>query len=173
MKFEVWFTIEATDEAAQMTRGWTYWPAFVFRNLYGIALVCLFIAGGCLALVRSLFAPVRDILRAAGGLLLILIPIGVFAWLRSRDIRTAAEMLARINPLILTFEPNGLHTLEKSGASNFMPWSGYDGFREGNRVILLRETETQQFRVVAKQTVPAEAVEHLRSAIRSRLPEIQ
>jgi hypothetical protein len=54
-----------------------------------------------------------------------------------------------------------------------MPWRGYDGFREGKKVILLRETETQQYRVVGKQTVPAEAVEQLRSAIRSRLPEIQ
>jgi hypothetical protein len=173
MKFEVWFTIEATDEAARMSRGWTYWPAFVFKNLYGIGLMALLLVGGCWGLVKSLFAPTPDLPHAAGGLLLMVIPIGVFWWSRSRDIRTATEMLARINPLILTFDANGLHTLEKSGAHNFIPWPGYDGFREGKKVMLLRETETQQYRVVGKETVPAEAVEQLRSAIRSRLPEIQ
>ena len=173
MKFEVWFTIEATDEAARMVRGWTYWPAFVFKNLYGIGLIALLLVGGCWTLVKSLFAPAPDLPHAAVGLLLMVIPIGGFLWFRSRDIHTATEMLAKINPLILTFDANGLHTLEKSGAHNFMPWSGYDGFREGKRVVLLRETETQQYRVVGKKTVPAEAVEQLRSAIRSRLPEIR
>jgi hypothetical protein len=123
--------------------------------------------------VKSLFAPTLDLPHAAVGVLLMVIPIGVFWWLRSRDIRTATEMLAKINPLILTFDSNGLRTSEKSGAQNFMPSPAYDGFREGKKVILLRETETQQYGVVGKQTLPAEAVEQLRSAIRSRLPEIQ
>ena len=173
MKFEVWFTIEATDEAARMSRGWTYWPTFVFKNLYGLVLVAVMLVGGCWRLVKSLFAPTPDLPHAAVGLLLMVIPVGVFWWFRSRHIRTATEMLAKINPLILTFDANGLHTLETSGAHNFMPWTGYDGFREGKRVILLRETKTQQYRVVTKQTVPVETVEQLRSAIRSCLPEVQ
>lgn len=173
MKFEVWFTIEASDEAARMSQGWKYWPGFVFKNLYGIGLMALLLVGGCWRLVKSLFAPTLDLPHADVGVLLMVIPIGVFWWLRSRDIRTATEMLAKINPLILTFDSNGLRTSEKSGAQNFMPWPAYDGFREGKKVILLRETETQQYRVVGKQTVPAEPVEQLRSAIRSRLPEIQ
>jgi hypothetical protein len=173
MKFEVWFTIEATDEAARMSRRWTYWPAFAFKNLYGIALIALLLVGGCYRFVKSLFAPTPDLPHAAVGLLLMLTPIGLFWWLRCRDIRTAMEMLAKINPLILTFDADGLRTLEKSGAQNFMPWPGYDGFREGRKVILLREAETQQYRVVSKQTVPAQAVEQLLSEIRSRLPLIQ
>lgn len=173
MKFEVWFTIEATDEAARMARGWTYWPAFVFRNLYGIGLVTVLLIGGGWTFLKSLFAPAPDLPHATVGLLLMAAPIGGFLWFRSRDIRTATEMLAKMNPLILTFDADGLHTLEKSGAKNFVPWSSYDGFREGKGVILLRETGTQQYRVVAKKTVPAECVEQLRSAIRSSLPEIQ
>lgn len=129
MRFEVWFTIEATDEAARMSRGWTYWPVFVFQDLYGV--------------------------------------------MRHRDIRTATRVLAAINPLILTFDGDGLHTLEKSGARNFVLWAGYDGFREGSRVILLRETGTREFSVIPKNTEPHGDVEQLRSAVRSRLPEIR
>jgi hypothetical protein len=173
MKFEVWFTIEATDEAARMSRRWTYWPVFVVKNFYGIVLIALLLVGGGYRLVTSLFAPTPDLPHAAVGLLLTAIPIALFWWMRSRDIRTATEMLARINPLILTFDADGLHTLEKSGAQNFMPWAGYNAFREGKKVILLRETETQQYRVVSKQTVPPEAVEQLLSEIRSRLPQIR
>jgi hypothetical protein len=172
MKFQVWFTIEASNEAARMSRGWTYWPAFVLRNLYGIGLVTVLMVGGGWTFVKSLFAPTPDLPHAAVGLLLMAVPTGGFWLFRSRDIRKATEMLAKMNPLILTFDASGLHTLEKSGATNFVPWASYDGFREGKRVMLLRERETQQYRVVAKKTVPAEAVDQLRSAIRSRLPEI-
>jgi hypothetical protein len=124
-----------------MARGWTYWPGFVFKNLYGIGLIAVLLVGGCRTLVKSLFAPAPDLPHAAVGLLLMMIPIGGFLWFRSRDIRTATEMLAKINPLILTFDANGLHTLEKSGAHNFMPWSRYDGFREGGARRKLNNTE--------------------------------
>jgi hypothetical protein len=173
MRFEVWFTIEAPDEAARMSRGWTYWPAFFFRNLNGIVLVAALLIAGFWTFVKSLLPPQPDLRHAAVGLLLMLIPVGGFWWFRSRDIRTATEVLAKMNPLILTFDASGLHTLEKSRARNFVPWASYDGFREGKRVFPLRETETQQYRVVAKKTVPSEAVEQLRSAARSRLPETQ
>ena len=173
MKFEVWFSIEATDEAARMVRGWTYWPIFVFKNFYGLGLIALLLVGGLWTMAKSLSASTPDFPHAGVGLLLIAIPVGVLWWLRFLDIRTATEMLAKINPLFLTFEANGLHTLERSGAQNFSPWISYDGFREGDRVILMRETEGKQYRVIAKHTVPCEAVEQLRSAIRSRLPEIK
>jgi len=39
MEFEVLFTMDATDAAAQMSRGSTYWPRFVIQNLHGIVVV--------------------------------------------------------------------------------------------------------------------------------------
>lgn len=173
MDVEVWFTIQATNEAARMSRRWYYWPAFLFKNLYGLALMAAILFGGCSLLIKSLFASRPDLPRAALGLLLVAAPVMVFWWYRRRDLRTAGEMLAAINPLKLTFDAEGLHTCEKNGARNFVPWSSYDGFREGRYVILLRENQTKQYRVVPKNTVPECDAEQVRSAIRSRLPEIQ
>lgn len=100
------------------------------------------------------------------------VPMLGFYWLRRRDRRKATEMLAAINPLKLTFTADGIHTQEKSGATNFVPWSNFDGFREGQTVILLRETGKSQYRVIPKDTVSMMTVERIRSAVRSHLPEI-
>ncbi len=81
-------------------------------------------------------------------------------------------MLAAINPLKLTFDANGLNTCEKNGAHSFVPWSSFDGFREGNTVILLRDAGSRQYRVIPKETVPPSDGEQIRSTIRARLPEI-
>jgi hypothetical protein len=172
MDFEVLFTIDATNEAAQMSRSWTYWPRFVFQNLQGIVVVVALLIGGCVLLAENFFTRKPDLPKSGIGLLLVAAPIVVFWWLRRRDIRKATQMLAEINPLKLNFDSDGLHTFEKNGASNFVPWSSYDGFREGKRVILLRESGTRQYRVIPKNTVPESDVERIRSAVRSRLPEI-
>jgi len=172
MDFEVWFTIQATDEAARMSRRWYYWPAFLLQNFYGLAIMAAILFGGCSLLIKSLLTSKPDLPRTALGMLMVAAPVAAFWWFRRRDLRKATEMLAAVNPLKLTFDAEGLHTSEKNGARNFVPWSSYDGFREGRNVILLRENETKQYRVVPKNTVPESDVEQVRSAIRSRLPEI-
>jgi hypothetical protein len=67
---------------------------------------------------------------------------------------------------------DGLRTYEKSGANNFVPWSHFAGFREGKTVLLLRYSGSAEYRAIPKTTVPPTALEHVQSAIRSRLPEI-
>jgi hypothetical protein len=172
MDFVVLFTIEATNEAAQMSRGWTYWPRFVFQNFHGIVIVVALPIAGCFVLGENLITRRPDLPKSAMGLALVAAPIMAFWWFRRRDIRTATQMLAEINPLKLSFTSDGLHTFEKNGASNFMPWSGYDGFREERQVILLREATRREYRVIPRSTVPPGDVERMTSAIRSRLPEI-
>jgi hypothetical protein len=173
MEFEVWFTIQATDEAARMSRRWHYWPIFFARNLYGLGIIAAVLYGGCSLLVKNLLASKPDLTRASLGLLLVVAPITAFCWFRRHEIGKATEELAAINPLRLTFDAAGIHTLEKNGARNFVPWSSYDGFREGRDVIILRADKTRQFRVIPKKTAPENDVERLRSAIHSRLPEIR
>lgn len=172
MEFEIWFTIDATNEAAQMCRGWSYWPRFFVENLQGIVLVGAMLIGGSLLVAETLFTPTRSFQVRNWG------AVGscTDCWILvapPKDIQTATRMLATLNPLKLKFESNGLHTFENDGANNFVPWSNYDGFREGKLVLLLREAKTRQYRVIPKETLPDTDVEQLRSAVRSRLPEIQ
>jgi hypothetical protein len=91
---------------------------------------------GCVVLARSLFTSTPDPLRAAIGLAMLAGPILLFWWLRHRELQRAAEGLAAINPVKLRFTAQGIETIEKSGASSFVPWSGFSGFREGRTVIL-------------------------------------
>ena len=100
------------------------------------------------------------------------VPVVGFLWFRHRDIRKATEMLAAVNPIRLSFDVDGIHTVEKSGASNFVPWGSFTGFREGQTVILLREAGSTQYRVIPKDTVSSIEVEQIRSAVRSHLREL-
>ena len=172
MEVEAWFTIEATDEAARMSKGLSYWPLFVVRNIQSFALVAVMLFGGSRLLMKGLFGSALDLSRAAMGLLLLALPVVGFWWSRRRDIRKATELLSAINPLRLMFDSEGIHTFEKDGAHNFVPWASFDGFREGSAVILLRDGKTQQYRVIPKKTVPQSDVEHVRSVVRSFLAEV-
>ncbi len=115
----------------------------------------------------------RNIEQAALGALLALAPFGLFWWLRRRDIRQANKLLEAMNPLKLTFDISGLNTTEKNGSRNFVPWSQFDGFREGKTVVLLREAGSGEYRVIPKETDPPSDSNKLVSAIRSRLIEIR
>jgi hypothetical protein len=172
MDFTVRFSIQSTTEAARMSRGWSYWPAWLFRNLYGIALTILIIAAGCKFFWKGLSTSSPDFAGAALGALLALGPFGLYWWLRRRDIRRANPLLDAINPLKLTFDMAGLNTTEKNGSRNFTPWSQFDGFREGKTVLLLRESESGKYRTIPKETDPPADADRLVSTIRSRLPEI-
>ncbi len=103
---------------------------------------------------------------------MVAVPLLGFWWFYRRDMRKAKMMLAAINPLKLKFTETGLQTLEKNGASNFAPWSSFSGFREGRTVLLLREIDTSQYRVIPKDTISTTDLEWIRSAIRSHLPEL-
>jgi hypothetical protein len=173
MAVEVWFTRKAIDEAARMTRRWYYWPLFLIQVFYPMALVGLLVIGGGLALVKNLSSSQPDFPKASLQLLVIAAPIFAIWWLYVREVKKSGEDLARINPQRLEFGNDGLHTYEKSGATGSVPWSSFDGFREGRAVILLRTTESGAWRMIPKKTSPPEGAEQIRSAVRSRLPELR
>ena len=170
---EIWFTRETLKEAERMLRRWYDWPLLVAKNLYGIALVIAITAVGWRVAVQNLFSPQLAPLMGLTGIVLGLGPAAIFVWLYRREARKQAEELAALNPLRVAFAVDGLHTSEKSGANNFVPWSTFDGFREGRSVILLHYGKSKDYRAIPKNTSPPTAAEQVRSVIRSRLPEIR
>ena len=173
MQIEVWFTTQATDEAAGMTSRWYAWPLLLLGNLQGVALVAALLIGGCVIFVKGVFTARPDLSRAALGIVMVVVPVVGFRWSLRHERRKADEELAAINPQKLTFDADGLHTLEKTGASSFVPWSSFTGFREGKAVILLRDAgSAKNYRMIPKKTVPESGVEQMRSSIREHLPEI-
>jgi hypothetical protein len=170
---EVRFTIAATDEAARMVRRWYFWPLFVFQNLHGLAVVIAVLAIGAGLFAKGVAGPLDELWQAAVGAIVVAFVIVGFVWLHRRGKREAEEALDAVNPVKLTFTGDGLKLTDKTGASSFTPWSGFDGFREGKSIILLREANATSWRPIPKQTVAPSDGEQIRSSIRSRLPEIR
>ena len=173
MQIEVWFTTQATDEAARMTARWYSWPLLLLGNIQGVALVAALLIGGCVIFVNGVFTAKPDLLRAALGIVMVVVPVAGFRWAVRSEARKAEKELAAINPQKLTFDADGLHTVEKTGATSFVPWSSYSGFREGKAVILLCDAgPAKNYWIIPKKTVPESGVEQMRSAIREHLPQI-
>jgi len=173
MDVEVSFTSRSAREAERMLRKWYAWPLFLIRSIYGLAVIAaLLFAGGSL-FIRSLFSARIQVSGAILGLLMVLGPCAGYWWLRTREVRKVTAMLAAINPLRLTFDTNGVHTLEKNRASNFSPWSTFSGFREGRTIFLLREAQSGQHRVISKDGLSRTLSEDIKSVLASHLPEIK
>jgi hypothetical protein len=174
MEIEVRFTTQASNEAERINTPWHGWPWLLFAKFQGLYLLVLVVIAGCMLLEQSLSTTRPDLSKATVGTVLVAAPLAGYRWLRHRTARRKAAMLAAFNPLKLRFDENGMHSFEKNGESNFVPWSGIAGFREGRSVIVLRRAGSpREYRAIPKNTVPPGDVERLRDAIRSRLPEIR
>jgi hypothetical protein len=155
-----------------MCRRWYSWPLFVLQNLYGIALIAALTFAGLSAAISSLFGPSRDLPRAALGLLMGTAPALVWWWYYRRQSRKATGALAALNPIKLRFTAEGFHTTERSGATSFVPWSIFAGYRKGKTIFLLRDATSRQYRVIPTEGLSSDRVGQIRSAIHSCLPEL-
>lgn len=171
-EFEVSFTIRSANELARMSRRWYFWPLYVLRNLYSFALLALLVFGGLFIAVKSFLAPTPDPSRAAVGLVMAAGPSLFYWWVYRRNSRKATERLASINPVKLSFTPEGFHTTEKSGATSFAPWSSFKGYRDGKTIFLLLADNQRGFRAIPKEGLTAIQVEQIRSAVKSCLREL-
>jgi hypothetical protein len=121
--------------------------------------------------VKGLLSSTLNLPRAILGACMVAIPIAVFWWYYRRETRRTAESLAVINPTLLSFTADGLHTKEKSGATTFLPWSSFDGFREGRTVILLEEAPSHSRRMIPIDSLSPDEVQRIRDLVRSHLPK--
>jgi len=172
MDFEVSYTPKSLSEADRMARRWYFWPAFVLQNLSGIGMVIFLLIGGVTLVIESLFNSTLDVPRAALGACIVTIPGGAFWWYCRREARKTSESLAAVNPLLLSFTSDGISTKEKNGATSFVPWSSFRGFREGRTVILLDETTSRNRRMIPTDSLSSSDVQSIRNLVRSHLPNL-
>ena len=171
MEFEVSFTTQSLNEAARMARHWYYLPVFVVQHLQGLAIVAALVCAGIYVIVQSLVEPHSRLVthrdRSGSGRRSCIAVLGVLSSQRRQSYRTA-----RSHQSFETATADGVHTTEKSSATNFVPWSTFRGFRDGNAVILLRNSDGSGYRTIPEGGLTPNDVERMRSAVRSHLPEL-
>jgi hypothetical protein len=132
------------------------------RNLYSIFLFVL-IAG--LDIAR--FTSGKPVLPASLALLLLPVLLIWLRWSRTQAaLRKAASGMSDMQGSA-TLDANGLSVSSASGATSFVPWRDFSGWKEGKDVFTL--TKAKSFRVLTKRGLSEAELGELRSLLRTQI----
>jgi hypothetical protein len=100
---------------------------------------------------------------------LLLIPV-LFLWLywnrTQAAIRKAASQLSDTHGSV-SLDANGISASSSTGATSFVPWREYSGWKEGKDVFTL--TTGKSFRALTKRGLSETELEQLRSLLRTQI----
>lgn len=169
MEFTGKLTEEDISEVQKLGRSKMYWPKVLARNWYATALVLLVIWGT----IAGVVGHNKVNWHAIGMVWLIL--AGLFVWTFYRVKRSRARALARLdatlpNQVILT--DDGVKMDGTNGATSFLPWDTFNGFREGQRVFLLNRAKVNSAVVLPTLRLSENERRSLRDFLRSRIRSV-
>jgi YcxB-like protein len=150
------------SEAIRLNRGSTFWVQLLLRNLYSIFLLVI-----VAWLNISRFASGRPFLPSC--LILLLLPV-LFIWLRWSRIQAAQRnAFSKMNDVqgFASIDANGISTSSASGATSFVPWRDFSGWKEGKDVFTL--TKAKSFQVLSKRGLSETELGDLRSLLRTQI----
>jgi hypothetical protein len=120
-------------EAARMSRPTSFWFKFFLANWYSLGLALVVIAANVTALANHRHVQVRPV---ATLLAICAFFIG-YRWYRWNDRISRAALAASGRSGTLALETSGIQKTLATGASTFVPWASYTGWREGKSVFVL------------------------------------
>ncbi len=155
-------TADELSQAIGLNRTPTYWLKVLQANGYAVVL-----------LVAILWVDIKN--QIAGkhvppvswALLLIPVLLICFYWYRKHSAVRRAVSKPSNTPGSASVDANGITTTTSTGATSFVPWGEYRGWKEGKDVFTL--TKGKSFHVLTKRGLNEAEVEQLRSLFRSQI----
>lgn len=169
MEFTGKLTEEDLSEVQKLGRSRMYWPKVLAKNWYATALLLLILW----ATIAGVVGHNKVNWHAIGIVWLVL--AGLFVWTFYRVKRSRARALARLDaalPNQITLTGDGVKMDNTNGATSFMPWNTFKGFREGQRVFLLDQTKANSSVVLPTVRLSENERRSLRDFLRSRVPSL-
>ncbi len=162
MQLHTEITPDELAQAMRLNRTKMYWPKVLWANWYGT----LILVGIEWAAISRLVdgKPIQPI-----WLVLLLAPPFIlwFYWSRTKmAVQKAASNLSE-GKGSASIDGSGLHTSSSTGATSFLPWSEFSGWKEGTDVFIL--TQGKSFRAFTKRGLSDAELEQLRSILRSQI----
>jgi len=138
MEFTGKLTEPDLKDVAKMTRSKMYWVKLVVGNFYGAALLLIAVwvtISGLLGQTKPNWPGVAVIWALGAGLILLSVYRTRRAWARQVTQLNAAL------PERISFTNDGVKWDGPNGATGFVPWRNFKGWREGRRVILVDQRD--------------------------------
>ena len=134
MRIKGQITEQDLREAGKLTRSEWYWPKFLLKNWYGIALLSLVLW----ATVAGLVGSAKPNWKGLSVAWAVIFAIVVWTLIRTRSAN--ADNLAKLNANFadsITITSDGLRFEGPNGATGFQPWKNFSRWREGQTVMIL------------------------------------
>jgi hypothetical protein len=162
MQVRTEITPDELTQAMRLNRGKMYWPKVFLANWYATLLLIVIVWADIARLIDG-----KPIQVASLGLLLIPAFLLWFYWFRTQGaVRKAASQLSDSNGSA-SIDGKGISANSSKGATSFVPWSEYSGWKEGTDVFTL--TQEKSFRVFTKRGLNEAELEQLRSIFRTQI----
>lgn len=134
MQFQGKITEVDLNDVRKMTASKMYWPKLLLANWYGLALILALIW----ATIPGHIGGTNPNWRFVGISWAVLGGIALWAVYSAK--RTTVRELAQLNATLpdhLNLTTDGVKMDGPDGASAFLPWRTFKGWREGSRVVLI------------------------------------
>ncbi|HYK37191.1 YcxB family protein [Alloacidobacterium sp.] len=162
MQVRTEITPDELTQAIRLNRSRMYWPKVFLANWYATLLLIVILSAEGARLIAG-----KPIQPASLGLLLIPAFLLWLYWFRTQGaVRKAALELSDTKGSA-SIDGKGISASFSTGATSFMPWSEYSGWKEGEEVFTL--TKGKSFRVFTKRGLDEAELEQLRGIFRTQI----
>jgi len=162
MQISTEITPDELSQAMRLNRTKMYWPKVLLANWYGTLLLVVIIWAEIARLIDG-----KPVQPSSLGLLLIPVFLIWLYWYQTQgNLRRAASQLSDTKGSA-SIDGKGISSASSSGATSFVPWSEYSGWKEGRDVFTL--TTEKSFRVLTKRNLSEAELEQLRSIFRTQI----
>jgi hypothetical protein len=142
MQFTGKLTEADLNDVRKMTRSKMYWLKLLAANWYGTALTLIVIGAtisGLLGLTKPNWQAVALIWAVVAGIVL---------WAVYGTKRAQALELTQLNATLpdqVNLTAEGVRLDGPNGATGFLPWRNFNGWREGGQVVLVHKSQGNRF----------------------------
>jgi hypothetical protein len=169
MQFQGKITEADLKDAQKMSVSKMYWPKLLLANWYGTALIL----GLIWATISGLLGQTKPNWRAVAMIWVVV--AGIVLWVVYRAKRSQARELTELNATLpdqVILTNAGVKCDGPNGATGFLPWRTFKGWREGRRVVLIDQSQGNS--VVILPVAQLSEVERLslRQYLQSQIPAI-
>jgi hypothetical protein len=153
-------------DVRKMARSKMYWLKFVLANWYGLAILCILIW----ATFGALIGDIKPNWRALGTIWLVIAAFFAFLYYRTKTAmkREFNDLNERL-PDRISLATDGIHLDGPHGATGFQPWRNFKGWREGQRIFLIDQSQGGFF-ILPVAAFPPVQRETLRQMLDGQIP---
>lgn len=146
-----------------------YWPKLLLRNLYGTLLLLAVVW----VTISGLLGYIKPNWKALGIVWVVVATIIVWAVFSSKKAQTKG--LSKLNEVLpddISLANDGVKMNGPNGATGFLPWRNFKGWREGQRVVFIDKTEENSSVLLPVAQCSEIEREQLRQLLRSQIPPV-